>query len=99
MGYVICRECGARIDLPRVTHALQLPPFFKVKCSRCGRSKVYSYVDLKDVRFPTEEEYLRLPGTQLRLLVDLMMYMYGVKMIQETIVYALRKTLKLQGVR
>jgi hypothetical protein len=56
MGYLICRKCKARIDLPHVTSVYQVPIMFKAKCSKCGRYDVYSYIDLKDVRFPTKEE-------------------------------------------
>jgi len=59
LGYIICRRCKARIDLPHIKSVYQVPIFFKAKCSRCGRYSVYSYADLRDVRFPTKEEVER----------------------------------------
>jgi hypothetical protein len=56
MGYLICRKCKARIDLPHVTSVYQVPLLFKAKCNKCGRYDIYSYADLKDIRFPTREE-------------------------------------------
>jgi hypothetical protein len=56
MGYLICRRCKSRIDLPHIKSVYQVPIFFKAKCSKCGRYSAYSYADLKDVRFPTKEE-------------------------------------------
>ncbi len=91
MGCLTCRRCGARIGLPHIKHSRQVPPVFAATCPRCGKASTYSYVDLKDARIPTVEEYLRHPSTRLRLLPDLTMFAYGVSKIQESIVYALRR--------
>jgi hypothetical protein len=95
LGYLICRRCGARIDLPHVKYAHQVPPFFAATCSKCGRTSTYAYVDLRDVKFTTMEELLQRPEGRLplliRLLPDLTMYMYGIKQVQEGIAYALKR--------
>jgi hypothetical protein len=88
LGYLICRRCGARIDLPWVETAVDVPPVFLLKCGRCGRASVYTRYDLEDVRWPTPEEVAE--RYKLRLLVDLTMFMYGIKQVQEGIVYMLR---------
>jgi hypothetical protein len=56
LGYLICRNCSARIDLPHVKHVWDVTPFFLVKCGKCGKTKLYMYIHLRDVRYPTEEE-------------------------------------------
>ena len=98
MGYLICRRCGARIDLPHVKHSRQVPPFFLAKCNKCGGKEVYSYVDLKDVEIPTMEEYLQQPEGRLllllRLLPDFMMFTYGIMQAQEGIAHTLRRILE-----
>jgi hypothetical protein len=95
LGYLICRRCGARIDLPHVKYADQVPPIFSATCPSCGRASVYSYVDLKDVKFMTMEEYLQRPEGRLaitiRILPDFLMFAHGIKQIQKSIAYTIEK--------
>jgi hypothetical protein len=99
LGYLVCRRCGARIDLPHVKHSWQVPPFFTATCPSCGRASTYSYTDLRDVKLVTMKEYLQQPDTRLllklRLLPDLAMLAYGIMQVQEGIVYTLRRRLQL----
>jgi hypothetical protein len=89
LGYLTCRRCGARIDLPRIKHVWQVPVIFAATCPSCSRRSTYSYVDLKDVEYPTKEEVEK--AMQLRYIVDYGFFVEGVRGALESMVIMVRR--------
>jgi hypothetical protein len=89
LGYLTCRRCRARIDLPHIKHVWQAPVIFSATCPRCGRHNTYSYVDLKGVEYPTREEVEKY--MQLRYIVEYGFFVEGVRGALESMVIMARR--------
>jgi hypothetical protein len=92
LGYLVCRRCGARIELSRVETVIDVPPVFLLKCGRCGRASVYTRYDLGDARWPTPEEVVE--RYKLRLAFELTMFMHGSLQALRSGVYGIRRALE-----
>jgi hypothetical protein len=87
LAYVICKKCGARINLI-VNCRIYAPLLFSATCTNCKAREVYSYTDIvesEEERNRCEEEsrvmreLLSIPSIFISrsIIVNLMKYLTG----------------------